>query len=77
MIRGLHDAVHEYRQAESAGDADAMAAAREQSDRLLKEPLFQLLAAVVEPPQRDRLTEVVEKGEAPTSKSSSRKTLNA
>jgi len=56
MIRALHDAIHDYRQAEAAADADAMAAAREKSDRLLKDHLFQLLAAVSEPPPRDRLT---------------------
>ena len=56
MVRALHDAIHTYRQAEAAGNADAMAAARDEADRVLKEHLFRVLAAVSEPPPRDRLT---------------------
>lgn len=40
MIRALRQAIHDYRQAEEAGDEDAITAAREKSDRLLKEHLF-------------------------------------
>ena len=56
MIRGLHEAIHAYRQAEAVGDGKAMAAAQNEADRLLKEHLFRVLAAVSEPPSRDRLT---------------------
>lgn len=56
MIRALHEAIHAYREAEAVGDKAAMAGAQDEADRLLKDHLFQLLAAVAEPPPQDRLT---------------------
>ena len=56
MMRTLQGAIDAYRQAEAAGDPRAMSEAQDEVDRLLKEHLLRVLAAVAEPPPWDRLS---------------------
>jgi len=49
MIRALRDAIADYRKAEAAGDAGAMAAAKEAADAAVKVSLHRLLLAITMP----------------------------
>ncbi len=52
MARVLHEAITAYRRAEAAGDERAMAVAREEAERVVREELVELLAATLGPPGR-------------------------